>query len=118
MKKASPLQKVLPNMAGLKADCDIDEFLFKHRKKTAVINFGSSWCTHCHEMFPHMIALSKVFSKSLTYAVAQVDFLSAEASKGIDFTPTFAVYRAGRKIDQFYGANAQQLYDHLWLHHE
>ena len=112
------MQKILPNMAGLKTDDDVDHFLFKNRKDTAVVNYGSSWCTHCHDMFPHMITLSKVFSKSIRYAVAQVDYLSSEASKGIEYTPTFAVFPKGKKVDQFYGANAQQLYDHLWLHHD
>lgn len=92
----------------------MDQFLFKTRKDTAVVNFGSSWCTHCHEMFPHMIALSKLFG-SLKYAVAQVDYLS-QGAQGIEYTPTFAVYHKGKKVDQFFGANAQQLHDHLWLH--
>lgn len=118
VKKATPLQKILPNMFGLKTDEDVEHFLFKTRKKTAVVNYGSSWCTHCHEMFPHMIQLSKMFSQSIQYAVAQVDYLSSEMSKGVEYTPTFAVFKHGKKVDQFYGANAQQLYDHLWLHHE
>lgn len=80
----------------------------------AVVNFGSSWCSHCHKMFPHYLNLTSLFPK-LKYAVAQVDFM-VEAPRGITYTPTFAVYRKGRKVDQFYGANEQQLRDHLWLH--
>lgn len=118
VKKAAPLQKILPNMTGLKTDMDVEQFLFKSRKNTAVVNYGSSWCTHCHEMFPHMINLSKLFSTSIRYAVAQVDYLSSEVSRGIEYTPTFAVFSNGKKVDQFYGANAQQLYDHLWLHQD
>lgn len=34
---------------------------------------------------------------------------------GITHTPTFAVYRGGRRVDQFYGAQQQQLRDHIWL---
>lgn len=114
VEKACPLQKILPNMSGIRTDDDMEQFLFKTRRDTAVVNFGSSWCTHCHEMFPHMIALSKLFD-SLKYGVAQVDYLS-EGAQGVEYTPTFAVYRKGKKVDQFFGANAQQLYDHLWLH--
>lgn len=36
-----------------------------------LVNFGSSWCHHCHLLFPAFIALSKQFPK-LNYAVAQV----------------------------------------------
>ena len=80
----------------------------------AVVNFGSSWCAHCHKMFPHFLSLTHVFPQ-LKYAVAQVDYMT-EAPRGIVYTPTFAVFRRGRKVDQFFGANEQQLRDHLWLH--
>lgn len=112
--KAQPLVKILPNMTGLRSDEQFDQFLFKTRKDVVVINYGSSWCTHCHEMFPHLVSLSKVFAH-IKYAVAQIDYLSSSAAAGIDYTPTFVVYSKGKKVDQFYGANAQQLYDHLWL---
>lgn len=114
VRKATPLVKILPNMNGLRTDEDVDYFLFKNRKDTAVINYGSSWCTHCHEMFPHLISLSKLF-QGFKYAVGQVDYMN-RAADGVEYTPTFIVYKKGKKVDQFYGANAQQLYDHLWLH--
>lgn len=67
-------------------------------------------------MFPHFLSLTNVFPK-LKFAVAQVDYMK-DAPKGISYTPTFAVFNKGRKVDQFYGANEQQLRDHLWLHAE
>lgn len=79
-----------------------------------VINYGSSWCAHCHKLFPHFLTLSNAFP-SLKYAVAQVDYLH-NAVKSITYTPTFAIFRKGRKVDEFYGANQQQLRDRLWLH--
>lgn len=27
-----------------------------------LVNYGSSWCTHCHHMFPHFISLTKKVS--------------------------------------------------------
>jgi thioredoxin-like negative regulator of GroEL len=39
-----------------------------------------------------------------------------EGVRGITCTPTFAVYRQGKKVDQFFGANPQQLQDRIWLH--
>lgn len=84
------------------------------RNVQAMVNFGSSWCAHCHLMFPHFLALAAAFP-SLAYAVAQVDSMQQVAST-VTHTPTFVVYRRGRKVDSFFGANAQQLRDHLWLH--
>lgn len=50
-----------------------------------------------------------------TYVVAQVDSMK-DALQGIRYTPTFAVYRKGRKVDQFFGPSPQQLHDRVWLH--
>ena len=50
-----------------------------------------------------------------TYIVAQVDSMK-DALQGIRYTPTFAVYRKGRKVDQFFGPSPQQLHDRVWLH--
>ena len=119
-----------------------------------LVNFGSSWCHHCHQMFPHFLSLSKQFPQ-LKYAVAQVgaaccwrhwnwlwhaciwcccgagqaaarhlgashsgacttttlqaelmpgivptlqvDYMHDE-TRGITYTPTFAVYKKGRKV--------------------
>jgi thioredoxin-like negative regulator of GroEL len=58
--------------------------------------------------------LSNLF-QGFKYAVGQVDYMN-HAADGVEYTPTFIVYKKGKKVDQFYGANAQQLYDHLWLH--
>ncbi|EIE23752.1 hypothetical protein COCSUDRAFT_63276 [Coccomyxa subellipsoidea C-169] len=48
------------------------------------------------------------------YVVAQVDSMK-DALQGIRYTPTFAVYRKGRKVDQFFGPSPQQLRDRVWL---
>lgn len=87
---------------------------FDHKKMQAIINYGSSWCSHCHKLFPHYIAMTREFP-ALRFAVAQVDYMQ-ESIKDIQLTPTIAVYKRGRKVDQFYGSDAQRLRDHLWLH--
>lgn len=105
--------KILPNVTGLRTDEQLRDFLDRNKAETVLVNFGSSWCHHCHQMFPHFLSLAKQFPQ-LKYAVAQVDYMH-EAVKGITYTPTFAVYKRGRKVDQFFGSNAQQLRDHIWL---
>ncbi len=49
------------------------------------------------------------------YVIAQVDYMK-DALQGIKYTPTFAVYKKGRKVDQFFGPSVQQLQDRIWLH--
>ena len=49
--------------------------------------------------------------------LAQIDYMDAEL-KGIKFSPTFAVFHRGRKVDNWHGSNARQLADHVWLHSE
>lgn len=34
----------------------------------------------------------------------------------IKYTPTFGIYRNGKKVDEVVGKEAQKLEDHLWLH--
>lgn len=41
-----------------------------------LVNFGSSWCHHCHQMFPAFLKLSKQFPQ-LKYALAQVGAAAA-----------------------------------------
>lgn len=141
--KRTPPVKILPNLTGLRSDDQYLQFLERNKDQTVreprverpplhcrlfglarrsatcravqvVVNFGSSWCEHCHQMLPHYLNLAAVFPR-LKYAVAQVDYME-EAARGITYTPTFAIIKKGRRVDSFYGSNEQQLRDHLWLH--
>ena len=75
-----------------------------------LINFGSSWCSHCHEMFPAFLRFTHQFP-GLQYAVAQVDYLGDASVAGITYTPTFAVYKQGRKVGVYgRGVSLRQLW--------
>lgn len=39
-----------------------------------MVNFGSSWCSHCHAMLPPFLSLAKRHP-GVQFAVAQVDYL-------------------------------------------
>ena len=43
-----------------------------------VVEFGSTWCTHCEEMFPHFLRLSRLHPQN-KYILAQVDYMGDEA---------------------------------------
>jgi hypothetical protein len=45
---------------------------------------------------------------------ATVDFM-ADAAADVRYTPTVAVYRRGRPVDAWHGADAGQLGDRVWL---
>jgi thiol-disulfide isomerase/thioredoxin len=194
--KPRQLPEIGPRMAGIRSDADLAAFLSDHKARSsgggasssgnsgggggsrggggsggvAVVEFGTSWCVKCHEMFPTFYALSKKASKGgrgeacvrcrcrcrvlrrrrrgperwpatararphlaqppplerararrpqypqHAYAVAQLETLSPAATAGMRYTPTFSIYRGGRKVDEVVGKEPQRLEDHLWLH--
>lgn len=83
----------------------------------AVVEFATAWCVKCHEMFPTFYRLSKKYPQH-SYAVAQIETLSAASSKGLRYTPTFRFYSplTGRQVDEVVGKEPRRLEDHLWLH--
>merc|ERR1712226_697232 len=108
--------KITPNMVGARTDEELRAALggSDMQQKQVLVSFGSSWCTHCHEMFPHFLKLSKKFSE-YKYVVAQVDYMQEEA-KSVRYTPTYSFFSKGKKVDEFFGSDEQRLRDHLWLH--
>ncbi|KAK9833440.1 hypothetical protein WJX81_005537 [Elliptochloris bilobata] len=99
-----------------RTDDELRDRLAASRDGLAVVEYGSSWCAHCQEMFPHFYRLSAQHPAH-QFIVAQLDFLEAGA-RGVRFTPTFAFWRMGRKVDQFWGSDSRQLRDRMWLHAE
>jgi thiol-disulfide isomerase/thioredoxin len=46
-------------MTGLRTDDELSAFITSSKPGTAVVEFGTTWCVKCHEMFPQFFALSK-----------------------------------------------------------
>uniref|UniRef100_A0A1D1ZPI2 Thioredoxin domain-containing protein n=1 Tax=Auxenochlorella protothecoides TaxID=3075 RepID=A0A1D1ZPI2_AUXPR len=107
------LTMITSNMTGLRTDEDMETFLNVNKSKIAVVNFGSSWCTHCQALFPNFLRLAGE-SQEMEFAVAQVDYMQSAASH-VTFTPTLAIFRRGRKVDEFHGSSPQQIRDRVWL---
>ncbi|CAK0738844.1 hypothetical protein CVIRNUC_001101 [Coccomyxa viridis] len=102
------------NVSGARSDDELRLALLTGLSKSVIVNYGSSWCAHCHELFPHFYDLARKHPQH-KYVVAQVDYMK-DALQGIKVTPTFAVFNKGRKVDQFFGPSPQQLRDRVWLH--
>ncbi|CAL5223849.1 g6432 [Coccomyxa viridis] len=102
------------NVLGARSDNELRLALLTGRAGSVIVNYGSSWCAHCHELFPHFYDLARQFPQHRC-VVAQVDYMK-DALQGVKVTPTFAVFKKGRKIDQFFGPSPQQLRDRVWLH--
>jgi len=70
-----PLPKPLPaavgpTMKGIRTDEQLATFINSSKPGTAVVEFGTSWCLKCHEMFPQFYLLSK--QVILIWAVAKL----------------------------------------------
>eukprot|EP00955_Chlamydomonas_euryale_P069782 360578-Chlamydomonas_euryale.AAC.21 len=113
--KAQP-SEIGPHMQGVRTDAEYDMFMSETAGKTALMQFGSTWCVKCAEFFPTFYSLSKKYT-AIKYAVAQVDYMN-ERAKDIRYSPTFAFYRDGRRVDLVVGKDANKLEDHLWLHND
>lgn len=50
----------------------------------------------------------------IDFAIAQVDYMH-KAAEDVLYTPTLSIYRKGKKVDEFFGSNAQQIRDRVWL---
>eukprot|EP00878_Enallax_costatus_P012851 GHUV01013419.1.p1 GENE.GHUV01013419.1~~GHUV01013419.1.p1 ORF type:complete len:142 (+),score=32.24 GHUV01013419.1:800-1225(+) len=106
--------KLSATMTGLRTDQELADFINSSKGGTAVIEYGTSWCQKCHEMFPQFYKLSKQYSQH-KYAVAQTETMRNIVSS-IKYTPTFTIYRNGKRVDEVIGREPQRLEDHLWLH--
>eukprot|EP00898_Chlorokybus_atmophyticus_P002634 jgi/Chlat1/3371/Chrsp23S03716 len=114
-KKAYVPPQTRANYTGAGSDDDLADILASAGpSRTVVVDYGASWCDHCKGMIPAFVRLSSQFVDTL-FVVADVDRVP-RTSADIRFTPTFAFYRNGRKVDEIYGSNVQRLRDHIWLH--
>jgi thioredoxin 1 len=82
--------------------------------KLVVVKFGASWCTHCAGMLPAFGDASRLFPDA-HFVLADVDTLPDTAAH-VRFTPTFAFFRDGRKVDEVSKIKPRDFEDRMWLH--
>ena len=88
----------------------------KETKDFVVVNFGATWCKHCHKLSPSMFDEVEKYPNS-EFVFTDVDLLP-ESAKYVRWTPTVAIYKMGRKIDEIEQCKVEQLKDRLWLWHD
>ncbi|KAK9832130.1 hypothetical protein WJX74_000132 [Apatococcus lobatus] len=114
--KVTPSTLLKTNLEGARTDSELNAALLAHKGKTVVVKYGSSFCYHCQQMLPHFLKISNEYPQN-HYVVAQLDHMK-DAAQGIKYTPTYAFFKHGLKVDQFVAYEAQQLDDHIWLQSE
>mmetsp|Transcript_16153 Transcript_16153/g.35102 ORF Transcript_16153/g.35102 Transcript_16153/m.35102 type:complete len:140 (-) Transcript_16153:322-741(-) len=102
------------NLVGARTDDELTGLIKKTDSRTLVVDYGAPWCEHCKHILPAFVKLTQKFTRPL-FVVADVDSVP-EVSKDVRYTPTFSFYSRGKKVDEIYGVNRQQLQDHIWLH--
>ncbi|XP_053198954.1 thioredoxin [Scomber japonicus] len=93
---------------------DLDEFkalLKEAGDKLVVVDFTATWCGPCKQIGPEFVKLSeKPENKNVVFLKVDVDDAQDVSSHcDIKCMPTFLFYKNGAKVDEFSGANLQQL---------
>ena len=82
-------------------------------KQLVVVNFGASWCKHCHKLSPSVFDEAEKYPNS-EFVFTDVDLLP-ETAQFIRWTPTVGIYKLGVKVDEIEQCKIRQLKDRLWL---
>lgn len=106
-------QPISGNMFSARTDDELANHLSTFRQKSVWTMFGSSWCHHCHLLFPSVYDTSKKYPQD-DFVVSQMDYMD-KAVKGIKYTPLFRLYKNGARMDEFIGTSPQRVADHVWL---
>lgn len=74
-----------------------------------VVDFTASWCGPCRMIAPHFAAMALDF-KTTTFLKVDVDEVSAVSmAENVRSMPTFKLYKGGRAVEVFSGADAGRL---------
>eukprot|EP01025_Chloroclados_australasicus_P040349 TRINITY_DN4206_c0_g1_i1.p1 TRINITY_DN4206_c0_g1~~TRINITY_DN4206_c0_g1_i1.p1 ORF type:complete len:171 (+),score=8.86 TRINITY_DN4206_c0_g1_i1:132-644(+) len=101
---------------GARTDSELVDAIVHRKNNTVLVKYGTSWCHTCKAVLPHFLQFASKFNKT-DYVIASVENMQ-EAVRDVKYSPHFAFFHKGRKVDEFYGNNVQRLRDRIWLHNE
>ncbi|XP_065104777.1 thioredoxin b [Paramisgurnus dabryanus] len=95
-----------------------DNALKNAGSKLVVVDFTATWCGPCQMIKPIFAAMSddEKFKDVVFLKVDVDDAQEVAASCDIKCMPTFQFYKNGAKIDEFSGANKDQLVEKIHKH--
>jgi thioredoxin 1 len=106
--------EIIRNVSVIKGEENFKKKLHETKgKQLVVVNFGASWCKHCHKLSPSMFDEAEKYPNS-EFIFTDVDLLP-ETAKFMRWTPTVGIYKFGRKVDEIEQCKIRQLKDRLWL---
>jgi len=82
----------------------------------SVVYFTATWCGPCKMISPIYEALSKDYTAATFLKVDVDDQPDVAAMANVTAMPTFQFYKAGQKVDQIVGADADKLKTYLKSH--
>lgn len=80
--------------------------------KPVLVDFWAEWCGPCKMLSPTVDQLSKDFDGKAKFAKVNVDENQNLAAKyGIMSIPTIIIFKEGKIVEQFIGAQAKSVYE-------
>ena len=111
---SSPTTTTQRNVSVIKGEESFKKKLDETKgKQLVVVNFGASWCKHCHKLSPSVFDEAEKYPNS-EFIFTDVDLLP-ETAKFMRWTPTVGIYKFGRKVDEIEQCKIRQLKDRVWL---
>lgn len=80
-------------------------------ERLIIVDFSATWCSPCRAIAPKYDELSIRYSKCVFLHVDIDELDDSAAVQDVSNVPTFKLFKKGRKIAQFTGANISKLED-------
>jgi len=86
-----------------------EEFKTACNDKCALIDYTAKWCGPCQRIAPFLEVLENKYDELTVYKVDVDELSNIAQEQGISAMPTFHIFKNGKLVDQFTGANQSAL---------
>lgn len=88
---------------------DWDRGMADNKGKTVVVYFKATWCGPCRIITPSFWEFSRNFAPTVFMMVDMDEADDVASACGIGAVPTFQVWKAGQRVDEYIGAEKYKL---------